>query len=99
MPSPNFLNPVNWYRTREQNYKEDLELIGRKWDIPVLFIRATNDPALRPELSQNMARYIPDLTLAEVDGTHWVLWQKPEECNTIISKWMESVVFGGKTKI
>nr|KMM72063.1 hypothetical protein CPAG_08362 [Coccidioides posadasii RMSCC 3488] len=91
--------PLNWYRTREQNYKEDLELIGRKLDIPVLFIRATNDAALRPELSQNMSKYIRDLTQAEVDGTHWVLWQKPEECNAIIAKWMEGVVFGAQSKI
>lgn len=90
---------VNWYRTREQNYKEDLGLIGRKWNIPVLFIRATNDPALRPELSQHMARYIPDLTQAEVEGAHWVLWQKPDECNAIITKWMDGVVFGERAKM
>ncbi|KAI1934019.1 hypothetical protein LOZ58_005931 [Ophidiomyces ophidiicola] len=91
--------PLNWYRTREQNYKEDLELIGQKWEVPVLFIRATKDDALRPELSKNMGKYIPNLTQAEVDATHWALWQKPEECNAIISSWIENVAFGGRSKM
>ncbi|KAI1918281.1 hypothetical protein LOZ39_002433 [Ophidiomyces ophidiicola] len=91
--------PLNWYRTREQNYKEDLELIGQKWEVPVLFIRATKDDALRPELSKNMGKYIPNLTQAEVDATHWALWQKPEECNAIISNWIENVAFGGRSKM
>ncbi|WEW61172.1 alpha/beta hydrolase family protein [Emydomyces testavorans] len=90
---------VNWYRTREQNYKDELELIGREIDIPVLFIGATKDPALRPELSKGMEKYIPKLTRAEVDGTHWVLWQKPEDCNKIIERWIEEVVFGGQSRM
>ncbi|PGH02477.1 hypothetical protein GX51_04645 [Blastomyces parvus] len=91
--------PLNWYRTREQNYKDDLSLLGRKLDIPVLFILATQDEALRPALSRNMSKYLPNLTTAEVVAGHWALWQAPTECNEAISKWMEAVVFGGKSKL
>ncbi|EEP80039.1 predicted protein [Uncinocarpus reesii 1704] len=90
---------INWYRIREQNYKDDLELIGRGLDIPVLFIRATNDDALRPELSKNMHKYLPNLIQAEIEGTHWVLWQKPERCNEVIAKWIDNVVFETQGKL
>ncbi|KAL2385074.1 hypothetical protein RJZ90_001537 [Blastomyces dermatitidis] len=91
--------PLNWYRTREQNYKDDLSLLGRKLDIPVLFILATQDEALRPALSRNMSKYLPNLTTAKVTAGHWALWQASTECNEAISKWMEAVVFGGKSKL
>ncbi|OJD23955.1 hypothetical protein ACJ73_04695 [Blastomyces percursus] len=91
--------PLNWYRTREQNYKDEICLLGRKLDIPVLFILATQDEALRPALSRNMSKYLPNLTTAEVTAGHWALWQASTECNEAISKWMEAVVFGGKSKL
>ncbi|PGH15456.1 hypothetical protein AJ79_02433 [Helicocarpus griseus UAMH5409] len=91
--------PLNWYRTREQNYKDDLSLLGRPLDIPVLFVLATQDQALRPALSRNMAKYVPNLTTAEVEAGHWALWQAPGECNEAIGKWIEGVVFAGKTKL
>ena len=96
---------VNWYRTREQNYKDDLALLSSKkinLDIPVLFIRATRDPALRPELSAHMGKYLPRLTVKEVEASHWALWENPQECNEAIGRWVEDVVFGqkgGRSKI
>ncbi|OJD18630.1 hypothetical protein AJ78_01326 [Emergomyces pasteurianus Ep9510] len=91
--------PLNWYRTREQNYKGDLSLVGRKLDIPILFVLATQDQALRPALSRNMSKQLPNLTTAEVVAGHWALWQKPTECNDAITKWVEGVVFAGKSKL
>ncbi|PGH23755.1 hypothetical protein AJ80_02185 [Polytolypa hystricis UAMH7299] len=91
--------PLNWYRTRAQNHKDDIPLLGRTVDVPVLFIRATNDPALRPELARNMRKNIRDLQIAEVEAAHWALWQRPEECNAIITEWIEEVVFAGRGKL
>ena len=90
---------MSWYRTREQNWKDELELLNRFLDIPVLYILATNDTALRPELSRNMERNIKHLTRAEVVASHWALWERPEECNTHIKSWIEGVVFGRKVKL
>ncbi|EGD97513.1 hypothetical protein TESG_04921 [Trichophyton tonsurans CBS 112818] len=91
--------PVSWYRTREQNWKDELEFLNESLDIPVLYILATNDTALRPELSRNMERNIKHLTKAEVVASHWALWESPEECNAHIKSWVEGVVFGGKVKL
>ncbi|EEH35520.1 epoxide hydrolase [Paracoccidioides lutzii Pb01] len=91
--------PLNWYRTREQNYRDELGLLGRPLDIPVLFILATQDQALRPALSRNMSKYVPNLTTEEVKAGHWAHWQVPGECNEAIRRWMEGVVFTGKSKL
>ncbi|KAL1961150.1 hypothetical protein VTO42DRAFT_3095 [Malbranchea cinnamomea] len=94
--------PLNWYRTRETNFKDELELLSKgrvNLTIPVLFVRANKDEALRPELSGHMGKYLPNLTVGEVDASHWALWEKPEECNQIIGNWIERVVFGGKSKL
>jgi pimeloyl-ACP methyl ester carboxylesterase len=93
---------VNWYRTREQNHKDELVLLdeGReKLTIPILFLQALQDAALKPELAAGMGQRIPNLTWEKVNAGHWALWEKPEECNAIITRWVEGVVFAGKTKL
>jgi pimeloyl-ACP methyl ester carboxylesterase len=90
---------VNWYRTGEQNYKDDLAIVGQSIQVPVLFIRATYDEVLPSWMNKRMEKSIPNLTRAEVQSGHWALWQRPGECNAIIKQWIEEVVFGGKNKL
>ncbi|KAK2748175.1 hypothetical protein FQN57_001300 [Myotisia sp. PD_48] len=91
--------PLSWYRTRAQNFKEEREIQGRTIDVPVLFVRAINDQALRPELSKDMAKRLQHVTVREVDAGHWALWQAPEACNQVLMEWFEEVVFGNKAKL
>lgn len=90
---------VNWYRTRRANYDDELDLTKTTIDVPTLFIQATRDSVLRPEMAQGMQKYLPRLTFAEVEATHWALWQKPEEVNSIIEGWLKEVVFAGEHKL
>ena len=49
-----------------------------------------------------MGKYLPRLTVKEVEASHWALWENPQECNEAIGRWVEDVVFGqkgGKSKI
>ena len=57
--------------------------------IPTLFIQATYDSVLKPEMSKNMESLLPNLTRGEVAATHWALTQKPAEVNAILRKWLE----------
>ncbi len=57
----------------------------------VLFIQATDDPALPPALSDGMERFVPNLTKKQVEAAHWALWQKPVEVNGMIREWFEGV--------
>lgn len=92
---------MNWYRTREINHNEELELAIRnqRITVPVLFIQALKDPALPPHLGKSMARTIPRLSLKQVNTSHWALWEKPEEVNGIIGQWVKEVVFGEVAKL
>ena len=68
-------------------------------NVPVLFVTASKDSALPPALSKNMDKVVPQLTRGEVDAQHWALWERPEECNGYIKRWIEEVVFGGKSRL
>ncbi|KAF2751383.1 alpha/beta-hydrolase [Sporormia fimetaria CBS 119925] len=82
--------PCYWYRTRKSNWEEDLALLDKKViHTPVLFIQATYDSVLKPEMAKNMDALLPNLTRGEVPSAHWALTQKPEEVNSLIRKWLE----------
>lgn len=84
---------VNWYRTRKVNYEEELAIVGRKIEVPTLFIQALKDQALPPHLGKSMAKHVPNLTVKQVNTAHWALWEKPEEVNGIIASWLKDVAF------
>ncbi|SLM37633.1 epoxide hydrolase [Lasallia pustulata] len=90
---------LNWYRTREVNFEEELELKKTIIDIPVLFIFATKDAVLPRAMSAGMEQYMPDLTRKEVTASHWALWEKPEEVNGLIQEWLEGVALSGKSTL
>ncbi|KAF1357310.1 alpha/beta-hydrolase [Lizonia empirigonia] len=81
---------LNWYRQRRTNWEEDQGLLDKKViQQPVLFIQATYDSVLKPEMSKSMDALIPRLTRGEVAATHWALTQKPEDVNALLRQWLE----------
>ncbi|RAL14826.1 alpha/beta fold hydrolase [Aspergillus homomorphus CBS 101889] len=86
--------PLNWYRTRQINYEDELAILNRRIIAPLLFVQALKDPALPPHRGGGMTKTIPHLTYKHVNTGHWALWQKPQEVNEIIAWWLEEVVFG-----
>jgi len=59
-----------------------------------MYILATKDGVLRPELSQGMEKYFSKLTRKEVPAGHWALWQTAEQVNGFLTEWLNSVAFG-----
>ena len=84
---------VNWYRTREMNYKDELALLNQHITAPVLFIQALRDTALPAHLGKGMTRTLPHLTYQQINSSHWALLEKPKEVNEIIAWWLEEIVF------
>lgn len=84
---------VNWYRTRDVNYEDELAILDREIQIPTLFIQGLRDQALPPHLGKSMAKQVPRLTLKQVNTSHWALWEKPEEVNEIIGTWLKDKYF------
>jgi soluble epoxide hydrolase / lipid-phosphate phosphatase len=98
--------PLNWYRTRELNFRDEKVLANvkdLKIKVPVLFVVAKNDQALPPSMSRGMERSFESLEVREVDAGHWALWQRPEECNRLIEGFLEKLLGGDgqerKTKL
>ncbi|KAL5117634.1 hypothetical protein ACEQ8H_004527 [Pleosporales sp. CAS-2024a] len=81
---------LNWYRQRRTNWEEDQALLDKKViKQPVLFIQATYDSVLKPDMSKSMDALIPNLTRADVAASHWALTQKPDEVNQILRQWLQ----------
>lgn len=94
--------PCNWYRTRKVNFEDEKNLpADQRKGIkqPTLFIQATKDNVLTPDLARGMGKAIPNLSTREVPASHWALWHTPQETNDILREWFEGVVFGGKSKL
>lgn len=57
---------------------------------PTLFVRALGDSIVTDEIVSKMGANVPDLTMKNVDASHWLLWEKPEEINDIVTEWMRA---------
>ncbi|KAJ6164812.1 hypothetical protein N7470_003484 [Penicillium chermesinum] len=91
--------PLNWYRTRKVNHDDELAILGRKIEIPVLFIQALRDGALPPHLGKSMSKTLPNLAIERVDTAHWALWEKPAEVNAILKNWLQNVALQAKPSV
>lgn len=88
---------VNWYRASPLKIGGPGEAIeGLTFDparlqvpCPHLLIWGTADTALRPETTQGLKAYAPDLTRIEIAGVdHWLHHQKPREVADAILGWL-----------
>lgn len=82
----------NYYRNRPANHEADKPLLsvegGLNIKCPTLFIRALGDSIVTDDIVSKMGDNVPDLTLKNVDASHWLLWEKPEEVNGLVTEWM-----------
>ncbi|KAJ0120877.1 epoxide hydrolase [Diaporthe amygdali] len=98
-----FNRTLNWYRTGELNWEDELVFLPNdttytaKYAQPGLYIGGTQDTALPPVLSTGMETYFDSLSRGEVDGGHWVMWEKPDEVNGYVDNWLTSSVLGNLT--
>ncbi|KAF4334588.1 epoxide hydrolase [Fusarium beomiforme] len=94
---PELRGPLNYYRMQELNHRDDVEVVkkgGHKFEMPALFITATDDSALPPSMSKGMDSSFINLTREEVKASHWALWQASEAVNQHIAKWLDGVLGG-----
>jgi soluble epoxide hydrolase/lipid-phosphate phosphatase len=82
---------LNWYKQTHNNYVQckDLDPIIKK---PSMMVIAELDKALPPSMSKKMPEYIPGVEMHLVSGSgHWILWEKPEECNQYLKDFLAKV--------
>ena len=90
-----FRAPLDWYKAVDRSL--DLELEKKVYEdgthvvrAPYLFIAALNDPlapkeAVQGPIAQGM---VPDITLREVDGSHWCMLERPAEVGELLIAWL-----------
>lgn len=66
---------------------------------PSLFIAATKDQTLRPDMANNMEKHFANLTREDVVAGHWALWEAPAAVNKILEEWFAKEVFATKAAL
>ncbi|KAK0711227.1 Alpha/Beta hydrolase protein [Lasiosphaeris hirsuta] len=85
--------PLNWYRTAEFNFSEELPLAEAgdaktRIKVPSLMVTASRDSALPPSMSANMDKFFDNLEKREVNASHWALVEAPVDVNSHIAEFL-----------
>ena len=89
--------PFEYYQTRRLNFCEELELLEKGRGVinkPCFFLGFTKDVvAPKGSPSRVLMNSVVSGTLdtAEVDGTHWALHERPEQCAEAIRGWLHKL--------
>jgi pimeloyl-ACP methyl ester carboxylesterase len=96
--APQLRGPLNWYRTRRLNWRDELPLTERRekvrFSIPALMVTSTGDKALPPAMAAAMGKYFDNPTRGEVEASHWALSEAADDVNAILGKWLSTSVMG-----
>ncbi|OLT07564.1 epoxide hydrolase [Pseudonocardia sp. CNS-004] len=82
--SSGFTSSINWYRNLDRNWRllADVNPIIHQ---PTLMIYGDRDAVQR---SENLAVFVPDVEVIDLDCGHWIQQEKPEETNRAILGWL-----------
>ncbi|SCU77445.1 LAFA_0A01750g1_1 [Lachancea sp. 'fantastica'] len=60
-----------------------------QYTCPALFIRGTRSHYISDESLQDVGRFFPRFEVRDIDATHWVNTEKPQECSDLIADFVE----------
>ncbi|KAF5602508.1 epoxide hydrolase [Fusarium pseudocircinatum] len=86
---------INWYRVGLRNINEEDErnitTAVHALTHPTLLIASTNVITAAMNIPEQMRPFVPDLTVEQVSGGHWLQLEKPDEVNDILDKFVTKV--------
>ncbi|KAF4483440.1 epoxide hydrolase [Fusarium agapanthi] len=86
---------INWYRAGLRNINEEDErkitTAAHALTHPTLLIASTNVITAAMNIPEQMCPFVPDLTVEQVAGGHWLQLEKPDEVNEILDKFATKV--------
>jgi pimeloyl-ACP methyl ester carboxylesterase len=78
--------PINYYRNIDANLEATAHLKDAPVTQPTLMVTAEFDPVLPASLAEGMERWVPDLTVAHVEGSgHWTQQEQPDRVNELLT--------------
>jgi pimeloyl-ACP methyl ester carboxylesterase len=87
---------VNWYRTRQLNWEEELPLAKQGNDLkikpPTMFVFATRDAALPDFMNRGAEKNFVEYRKEQVEGTHWCMTQFPNDVNKVLGAYLKEIV-------
>jgi epoxide hydrolase A/B len=84
--------PINFYRNFDRNWETTAHLGGKKVEQPALMIMAEKDPVLPPSMAEGLEANVPNVKHHLVRGSgHWTQQEKPDEVNSVIIDFLESL--------
>lgn len=83
---------LNWYIAQYNSInKEDEQDLDPNLQVPCLYIGASRDPVAVPVLFTSQKQYISQLTVLEMNATHWIMEEMPQAVNEAIAKWIINI--------
>ncbi|CAF0924935.1 unnamed protein product [Rotaria sp. Silwood1] len=80
---------LNWYTAQLNNInEEDERYLDPNLQMPCLFIGGLRDAVGVPVLFAAQKQYMTQLTVLEMNATHWIMEEMPQEVNEAIEKWV-----------
>ncbi|CAF1945478.1 unnamed protein product [Rotaria magnacalcarata] len=84
---------LNWYKAAIANIDwDDVKNIDPRINRPVLFIGGTQDYVCIIDAFAGQKKYIADLKVVQLETSHWVMEEKPNEVNRVIDEWVKTIV-------
>ena len=81
---------LNWYKAQMANVdEEDEKNLDPNIRMPCLLIA---DALGVPILFALQKQYMPQLTMIEMNSTHWIMEEKPREVNEAIEQWIMPIL-------
>ena len=83
---------LNWYKSALSNIDwEDEKDLDPQIKRPLLFIGGTKDYICIPKLFAEQGKFVPELESVELDSSHWIMEEKPDEVNRTIEAWVKKL--------
>ncbi len=82
---------LEYYRNFDHNWEITAHHAGKKVMTPALMLLAEHDPVARPEMADNISRYVPNVTVKRIDCGHWTQQEAPAETNSAILDFLRDV--------
>lgn len=84
--------PINYFRNISRNFETTVHLHDRQITAPALIISGERDLVTKPEDTEGMERWVPNLTKKVVEDVgHWMHGEMPDDVNSLILDFLQDL--------